>query len=322
MNGKFNLGLGLDKDGRIAGSLTELVGNTPMLSLKGYAKKCGFETDLAAKLEYFNPLGSAKDRVGMFMLETAEKEGKLTQDTTIVEPTSGNTGIGLAFCAAIKGYKIILTMPENMSVERIKLLKFLGAQIILTPAADGMAGAIKKAHEIADSCEKAFIPDQFNNPANPEVHRRTTGPEILRDCYGKIDYFVAGVGTGGTITGTGEVLKAYNKNIKVIAVEPATSNVLSGGQKGPHGLMGIGAGFVPSILNTGIIDEIITVSNEEAYEAARTVAVTDGLLIGISSGAALCAAKQIALRVNDRHRRIVVLFPDSGERYLSTPLFE
>lgn len=322
MNTKFNLGLGLDKDGRIASDLTELVGNTPMLSMKGYSAKYGFETDLVAKLEYFNPLGSAKDRVGLYMLENAENKGLIGKDTVIIEPTSGNTGVGLAFSAAIKGYKLILTMPENMSEERKKLLSALGAELVLTPASEAMQGAIDKANELAASYEKAFIPDQFGNKANPESHRRTTGPEILRDTYGKIDYFVAGVGTGGTITGIGEILKAFNPKIKIIAVEPSGSPVLSGGEKGPHGLMGIGAGFVPSILNRDIIDEIITVSEEEAYEAARTAAKTDGLLMGISSGAALHAAKIIAERINDKHRRVVVLLPDSGERYLSTPLFE
>lgn len=322
MNAKFNLGLGIDKDGRIASDLTELVGNTPMLSLKGYAALCGFETDLAAKLEYFNPLGSSKDRVGLYMLENAEKHGLIDKDTVIIEPTSGNTGIGLAFAASIKGYRLILTMPENMSEERKKLLKALGAELVLTPAGDGMQGSIDKANELAASFEKSYIPDQFGNNANTEIHRKTTGPEILRDTYGKIDYFIAGIGTGGTLTGVGEVLKAYDPKIKIIAVEPASSAVLSGGEKGVHGLMGIGAGFVPSILDRDIIDEIITVTEEQAYEAARTVAKTDGLLIGISSGAALHAAKQISERINDKHKRVIVLFPDSGERYLSTPLFD
>lgn len=322
MNREFNLGLGLDKDARIAADLTELVGNTPMLTLKGFAAACGFETDLVAKLEYFNPLGSAKDRVGVHMLREAEKDGRLKKGTVIIEPTSGNTGVGLAFVAAIKGYRLILTMPENMSEERKRLLKAQGAELVLTPAEEGMQGAIDKAHALAEEIGDAFIPDQFNNPANPDIHRRTTGPEILRDTYGKVDYFIAGVGTGGTLTGVGEVLKAYNSRIRIIAVEPAGSNVLSGGEKGPHGLMGIGAGFVPSILNRDIISEVITVTDEEAYDAARTVAKTDGLLVGISSGAALHAAKLICERVNDRHRRVVALLPDSGERYLSTPLFE
>ena len=321
MNREFNLGLGLDKDARIAGDLTELVGNTPMLSLTGYAKHCGFETDLVAKLEYFNPLGSAKDRVGVHMIREAEKDGRLKPGTVIIEPTSGNTGVGLAFAAAIKGYRLILTMPENMSEERKLLLRAQGAELVLTPAADGMQGAIDKAKALAQEYGDAFIPDQFNNPANPDVHRRTTGPEILRDAYGRVDYFIAGVGTGGTLTGVGEVLKAYNDRIRIVAVEPASSPVLSGGEKGSHGLMGIGAGFVPPLLNRDIINEIITVTEEEAYEAARTAARTDGLLVGISSGAALHAAKLICERVNDRHRRVVVLLPDSGERYLSTPLF-
>ena len=321
MNTKFKLGIGLDKDGRIANKLTELVGNTPMLTLGGYSRKHGIVCDLTAKLEYFNPLGSSKDRVGVKMIEDAEQKGLLTEGSVIIEPTSGNTGVGLAFAAAIKGYKMILTMPENMSKERIRLLSALGAEIVLTPAAEGMSGAIKKANELKEQYDNAYIPPQFDNPANPQAHRESTGPEILRDTYGKIDYFVAGIGTGGTITGIGEVLKAYNPKIQVVGIEPASSAVLSGGEKGAHGLMGIGAGFVPSVLNRSIIDEIIPVTEEQAYEAAREVAVTDGLLVGISSGAALYAAKELALRVNDKHKRIVVLLPDSGERYLSTPLF-
>lgn len=323
MNRKFNLGFGIDKNSRIADSLTELVGNTPMLSLKKYCELNYVNADITAKLEYFNPLGSAKDRVGLALIEKAEKDGLLKEGSVIIEPTSGNTGVGLAFTASIKGYRLILTMPENMSRERILLLKALGAEVILTPKEKGMSGAIEKANQLKEELGDAFIPDQFNNPANSDIHRKTTGPEILRDTYGKIDYFVAGVGTGGTITGIGEVLKAYNSNIKIIAVEPASSPVLSGGAKGTHGLMGIGAGFVPSILNTDIIDEIITVTEDEAYEEARTVARTDGLLIGISSGAALHAAKLIAKRQenNIKDKRIVVLLPDSGERYLSTELF-
>lgn len=323
MNGKFNLGLGIDKNGRIAKNLTELTGNTPMLSLGGYCKFNSISADITAKLEYFNPLGSAKDRVGIALIEQAEKDGLLKDGTVIIEPTSGNTGIGLAFAARIKGYRLILTMPENMSKERILLLKALGADVILTPKECGMDGAIEKAKKLKDELGNAFIPDQFNNPANAEIHRRTTGPEILRDTYGKIDYFIAGVGTGGTITGTGEILKAFNKNIKIIAVEPAASPVLSGGEKGSHGLMGIGAGFIPSILNRNIIDEVITVTEENAYNEAKAVAKTDGLLIGISSGAALYAAKIISEREenNNKNKRIVVLFPDSGERYLSTALF-
>lgn len=318
---KFNLGIGLDKNGRIAENLTELVGNTPMLKLSGFCKKHGIEASIIAKLEYFNPLSSAKDRVGLALIEDGEKKGYIKENTVIIEPTSGNTGVGLAFACSIKGYELILTMPENMSRERILLLQALGARVILTPASDGMAGAIKKAQQLKEETGDAYIPDQFSNPANAEIHRRTTGPEILRDTYGKIDYFVAGVGTGGTITGIGEVLKAYNSNIKIIAVEPSSSPVLSGGEKGPHGIMGIGAGFVPEILNTSIIDRIIKVTEEEAYTASRQAAVTDGLLVGISSGAALHAARIIAEENNNKDIRIAVLLPDSGERYLSTPLF-
>lgn len=321
MINEFKIGLGLDKDGRIADNLTQLCSNTPMLSLKGFCTKHSICCDLVAKLEYFNPLGSSKDRVALNMINTAEKNGLIGKDTVIIEPTSGNTGIGLAYVCAIKGYRLILTMPENMSEERIKLLKALGAEIELTPAEKGMAGAIEKAQEISATFENTYIPDQFNNPANPDAHRKTTGPEILRDCYCKVDYFVAGVGTGGTITGVGEVLKAYNKDVKIIAVEPAASPVLSGGEKGTHGLMGIGAGFVPSVLNKNIIDEIMTVTEEEAITAAKEVAKTDGLLVGISSGAALHAAKKLALRINNKRARIVVLLPDGGERYLSTKLF-
>lgn len=318
---KFNLGIGLDKNARIAESLTELTGNTPMLKLSGYAALHGINAEIVAKLEYFNPLGSAKDRVGIALIDDAEKSGKIKDGAVIIEPTSGNTGVGLALSCAVKGYKLILTMPENMSRERVLLLKALGAEIVLTDAAKGMAGAIEKAQEIKDSTENSYIPDQFNNPANADVHRKTTGPEILRDTYGKIDYFIAGVGTGGTITGVGEVLKAFNPDIRVVAVEPTGSPVLSGGEKGAHGLMGIGAGFIPSILNRSIIDEIVTVSEEQAYAAAREAARTDGLLVGISSGAALHAAKEIAKRNNNKNVRIVVLLPDSGERYLSTELF-
>ncbi len=322
MNAEFNLGLGIDKNGRIAKSLTELIGNTPMLSLGGFCKANGINADIVAKLEYFNPLGSAKDRVGAALIDAAEKEGAISDGCVIIEPTSGNTGIGLAFACSLKGYRLILTMPENMSKERIALLKALGTEIVLTPAESGMSGAIEKAQRLKEEIGNAYIPDQFSNPANADIHRKTTGPEILRDTYGKIDYLISGVGTGGTITGVGEILKAFNKSIKIIAVEPSDSPVLSGGQKGPHGIMGIGAGFVPEILNTKIIDEIIGVSEEDAFYSARAVAKTDGLLVGISSGAVLHAAKQIALRNNDKNIRIVVILPDSGERYLSTALFE
>ena len=321
MLSEFKLGLGLDKDARIAGSLSELIGNTPMLTLKGYCEENGIVCDLVAKLESFNPCGSVKDRVAFQMLADAEKQGLLDRDTVVIEPTSGNTGIGLAFLCAAQNRRLILTMPDNMSEERIALLRHFGAQVELTPAALGMQGAIDRAKELLAAEGNAFMPDQFNNPANPEAHRKTTGPEILRDCYGKINYFVAGVGSGGTITGVGEVLKAFRKDIRVIAVEPQTSNVLSGGEKGPHGIMGIGAGFIPSVLNRDIIDEVICVSDEDALAAAKSVARTDGLSVGISSGAALHAAKELALRANDRHARIVVLFPDGGDRYLSTALF-
>lgn len=318
---KFNLGIGLDKNGRIAEKLTELSGNTPMVKVGGICEKHGINAEIVAKLEYFNPLGSAKDRVGIALVEDAERKGYISQGATIIEPTSGNTGVGLALACAVKGYKLILTMPENMSRERVLLLKALGAETVLTDAAEGMQGAIKKAREIKENTENSFIPDQFNNCANADIHRKTTGPEILRDTYGKIDFFIAGVGTGGTITGVGEVLKAFNPSIKIVAVEPSKSPVLSGGEKGAHGLMGIGAGFVPSILNRSIIDEVITVSEEDAYSASREAAKTDGLLVGISSGAVLHAAKEIALKNNDKNIRIVVLLPDSGERYLSTELF-
>ena len=318
---KFNLGIGLDKNARIAESLTELTGNTPMVKVSGYAALHGIKAEIVAKLEYFNPLGSAKDRVGIALIDAAEKGGIIKEGAVIIEPTSGNTGVGLALACAVRGYKLMLTMPENMSRERVLLLKALGAEIVLTDAKKGMAGAIERAQEIKDSTENSYIPDQFNNPANADIHRKTTGPEILRDTYGKIDYFIAGVGTGGTITGVGEVLKAFNPDIRVIAVEPSGSPVLSGGEKGAHGLMGIGAGFIPSILNRSIIDEVITVTEEQAYTAAREAARTDGLLVGISSGAVLHAAREIAQRSNNKDLRIVVLLPDSGERYLSTELF-
>ncbi len=318
---KFNLGIGLDKNGRIAENLTELAGNTPMVKVSGFSQLNGINAEIVAKLEYFNPLGSAKDRVGIALIEDAEKRGIISEGAVIIEPTSGNTGVGLALACAVKGYKLILTMPENMSRERVLLLKALGAEIVLTDAGKGMSGAIETAQKIKEETENSYIPDQFNNPTNADIHRKTTGPEILRDTYGKIDYFIAGVGTGGTITGVGEVLKAFNPAIKIIAVEPSGSPVLSGGEKGAHGLMGIGAGFVPSILNTDTIDEVITVSEEDAYRASRETAKTDGLLVGISSGAVLHAAKEIAFRNNNKNIRIVVLLPDSGERYLSTELF-
>lgn len=306
---------------RIAQNLTDLIGNTPLLELANYSSKHNLNARLIAKLEYFNPLSSVKDRVGYAMIKDAEEKGLLNKDTVIIEPTSGNTGIALAFVAAAKGYKLILTMPDTMSIERRSLLKALGAELVLTPGAEGMKGAIKKAEELVAATENSFLPQQFKNPANPAMHRRTTAEEIWRDTDGEVDIFVAGVGTGGTITGVGEVLKAKNASIKVIAVEPADSPVLSGGNPGPHKIQGIGAGFVPDILNTGIIDEIVKVKNEDALNAARELARTEGLLVGISSGAAVFAAAQIALKPENQGKKIVAILPDTGERYLSTVLF-
>ena len=306
---------------RIYHALTELIGNTPMLELQNLQKAHSLHARILAKLEFFNPLGSVKDRVGYAMIEDGEKRGLIGPDTVLIEPTSGNTGIGLAFVAATRGYRLMLTMPETMSAERRSLLAALGAEIVLTDGAKGMAGAIEKANELVETMENAFIPGQFDNPANPEAHRQTTAPEILQDMDGPIDYFIAGVGTGGTITGIGEVLKAANPHTRVIAVEPANSAVLSGKKAGPHGLQGIGAGFVPSILNTDILDEIITVTDEQAYAACRSAAQNEGLLVGISAGAALHAAITLALRSENTGKNIVVLLPDTGERYLSTPLF-
>lgn len=319
---EFKLGFGIDRTARIAENLTELVGNTPMLKLSRYGASQQTQCPILAKLEYFNPLGSVKDRVALAMFEDAEQKGLLTPESVIIEPTSGNTGIGLCFAAAIKGYRMIITMPESMSEERKKLMRALGAELVLTPAGEGMGGAIQKAKELAAGMENAFIPGQFDNPANPDIHRKTTAAEILRDTYGKIDYFVAGVGTGGTITGVGEVLKAFNPDVKIIAVEPADSPVLSGGAKGAHRLQGIGAGFMPAVLNTGVFDEIITVTTEQAYTAAREAAKTEGLLIGVSSGAALYAATVVAKRDKMQRKTVVTILPDSGERYLSTDLFE
>lgn len=303
-------------------SLTELIGNTPMLELVNYEKKKHLAAKVIGKLEYFNPLGSIKDRIGYAMISEAEKRGEIQNGTVIIEPTSGNTGIGLAFTAAAKGYRLILTMPETMSIERRKLLAALGAEIVLTQGSKGMTGAIEKAKEIAQENPNSFIPQQFENPDNPQTHRSTTAQEILRDTDGKVDFLVAGIGTGGTITGIGEVLKETNPNCKIIGVEPAGSAVISGASPGPHGLMGIGAGFIPKILNTGLIDEIITVKDEEAYQASRSLAKWEGLLVGISSGAAMHAASIVAQRPENKGKNIVVIFPDTGERYLSTPLFE
>jgi len=307
--------------GNIAQKLTDLIGNTPLLALNRYSEEAGLPAPLIGKLEYFNPLGSVKDRIAFAMIEAGEAAGKIKPDTVIIEPTSGNTGIGLAFVAASRGYKLILTMPETMSVERRNLLKALGAELVLTPGAEGMKGAIRKAEELAQANPNSFLPQQFMNPANPEVHRKTTAEEIWRDTDGKVDIFVAGVGTGGTITGVGEVLKSRNPAVQIIAVEPADSPVLSGGQPGPHKIQGIGAGFVPDVLNRTIIDEIITVKNDDAMATGRELARTEGLLIGISCGAAVWAATQVARRPENKGKVIVVILPDTGERYLSTALF-
>lgn len=306
----------------IKNSLTELIGNTPLLKLSRFAEKRGLKAEIDAKLEYFNPLGSVKDRAAYAMILDAEAKGLLNKDTVIIEPTSGNTGVGLAFVAAARGYQLVLTMPETMSVERRKLVAALGAQLVLTDGKLGMKGAIAKAEELHRENPNSFIPQQFENPANPEAHRKTTAREILADTDKKVDIFVAGVGTGGTLTGIGEVLKQEVPGVKIVAVEPENSPVISGGQPGPHGLQGIGAGFIPGNLNVEIIDEVIRVGNEEAYAASREAARTEGLLVGISSGAALHAASDLATRPENAGKRIVVLLPDTGERYLSTPLFE
>lgn len=303
---------------RIADNITQLIGKTPLVRLSSFSQD---GAEVVAKLESFNPLGSAKDRVGFAMIEDAEKKGLLKKGATVIEPTSGNTGVGLAFTCAVKGYKLILTMPESMSAERRALLAALGAELVLTPASEGMSGAIRRADELAAETEGSFIPGQFVNPANPEIHEKTTGPEIIADTDGKVDIFVSAVGTGGTLTGVGRALKKHNPNIKIVAVEPYDSPVLSGGKAGPHKLQGIGAGFVPDILDTALIDEIITVKTEEAYEAARKSASKEGVLVGISSGAALHAASLLAKRPENKGKRIVVLLPDTGERYLSTDLF-
>jgi cysteine synthase A len=306
---------------QIAKHLTDLIGNTPLLEVSNFNKAHGTLGTIITKLENFNPAGSVKDRIGLAMIEDAEKKGFIKEDTVIIEPTSGNTGIALAFVAATKGYKLILTMPETFSIERRNLLKALGAELVLTPGPEGMGGAIKKAEELHAGTPNSFIPQQFKNPANPDIHRKTTAEEIWRDTDGKVDIFISGVGTGGTVTGVGEVLKKKNRNIKVIAVEPADSPVLSGGQKGPHKIQGIGAGFVPDVLNRAVIDEIITVKNEDAFETSRALARQEGLLVGISSGAIAWAALQVAKRPESKGKNIVVIMCDTGERYLSTALY-
>jgi len=300
--------------------INSTIGSTPLVRFNNIAD--GLEAEIFAKAEFFNPLGSVKDRIGIAMIEAAETKGLINAETAIVEPTSGNTGLALAFVCAVKNYKLILTMPDTMSMERRKLLKHLGAKLVLTPGADGMKGAIAKAKEILGSKKNSFMPDQFSNPANPDIHRMTTAEEIWNDTDGKVDIVVSGVGTGGTITGVSEVIKARKPSFKAVAVEPADSPVLSGGQAGPHKIQGIGAGFVPDVLNTEIIDEIISVTNEQAIQSARELAASEGILCGISSGAAMCAALELARRPENRGKQIVVILPDTGERYLSTDLIE
>lgn len=307
---------------KIVNNLVELIGNTPLLQLNNYKAQKGFEGTIIAKLEYFNPAGSVKDRIGFAMIKDAEEKGLLKDDSVIIEPTSGNTGIALSLVAAAKGYRLILTMPETMSIERVNLLKARGVELVLTPGGEGMKGAISKAIELSKKIPNSIILQQFENPSNPLIHKLTTAEEIWEDTDGKVDIFVAGVGTGGTVSGVGEGLKAKNPNIKIVAVEPASSPVISGGKPGPHKIQGIGAGFIPNNLNLNIIDEVITVKNEEAFEASRALAKTEGLLVGISSGAATFAATELAKRAENKGKNIVVLLPDTGERYLSTDLYK
>ena len=306
---------------KIATQLTELIGNTPLLELSNYEKENGLKSKIIAKLEYFNPLGSVKDRVAYAMIEQGIKDGKINKDTVIIEPTSGNTGIGLAFVTAAKGLHLILTMPDTMSMERRKIVRALGAQIVLTQGRAGMRGAIEKAAQLKEEYGNAFIPQQFENEANPAIHKKTTAQEIWEDTDGNVDIFVASVGTGGTLTGTGAGLREHNPDVKIVAVEPATSAVLSGEKPGPHKIQGIGAGFIPKVMDMSLVDEIVKVDNDVAFSTARAVAKTDGLLVGISSGAALYAATELARRPENKGKRIVVLLPDTGERYLSTELF-
>lgn len=306
---------------KVKNSFLDLVGNTPLVRVNNLIKKDELKADVLAKLEYFNPAGSVKDRIAKEMILDALEKGLINENTTLIEPTSGNTGIGIASVAAAKGYKAIMTMPETMSVERRNLLKAYGAKVVLTDGKAGMKGAIAKAQELAAATPNSFIPSQFENPSNPQAHYESTGPEIWKDTEGKVDIFVAGVGTGGTVSGTGKYLKDQNPNVKVVAVEPATSPVLSEGHAGPHGIQGIGAGFVPNTLDTSVYDEVFTVTNEQAYETGRLIAHNEGMLVGISSGAATYAAIQIAKRPENKGKTIVVLLPDTGERYLSTPMF-
>ena len=307
---------------KIYNGALELVGNTPLVEVKNIEEELGLEARILVKLEYFNPAGSVKDRIAKAMIEDAEEKGLLKEGSVIIEPTSGNTGIGLASIAAVKGYRIILTMPETMSVERRNILKAYGAEIVLTEGAKGMKGAIEKADELAKEIPGSYIPGQFVNPANPEVHRKTTGPEIWEDTDGKVDIFIAGVGTGGTVTGVGQYLKSKNPDVKIVAVEPATSPVLSQGKSGPHKIQGIGAGFVPDVLDTKVYDEILPIENEDAFKTGNKFAKTEGILVGISSGAALKAAEILSKRPENKGKTIVALLPDTGERYLSTALFE